>query len=258
MANRVRQRVVGYVRVSTAMQVESGLGLEDQAGRIRAYCEAAGLDLVEIIRDEGVSGGTPIADRPGGARVIESLGTKRRRQVDGVVALKLDRLFRDALDCLSTVRAWDAMGVALHVLDLGGCAIDTRSAVGRMMVLVLGGMAELERGLAGERTAAAMAELRRQGRYTGGRPPYGWRLDDQGDLAPDEAERQTQGVALGLQRDGLSLRRIGVALAGSGRLPRAGGAWAASQVRCLLRAAAGVQADPRVYSAGLLGVEAGP
>ncbi|RJP41937.1 MAG: hypothetical protein C4547_01170 [Phycisphaerales bacterium] len=41
--------------------------------------------------------------------------------------LKLDRMFRNGSDCLATVEARDMLGVALHVVDLGGNAIDTTS-----------------------------------------------------------------------------------------------------------------------------------
>ena len=71
--------------------------------------------------------------------------------------LKLDRMFRNAGDCLATVEAWDRAGVALHVVDLGGNAIDTTSAAGRFMLVVLAGAAEMERNLIRERTKAALA-----------------------------------------------------------------------------------------------------
>jgi hypothetical protein len=59
---------------------------------------------VEIIVDEGVSGGKELASRPGGCRVVELAG---KCKVQAVIACKLDRLFRDAADCLNTTKAWD-------------------------------------------------------------------------------------------------------------------------------------------------------
>jgi DNA invertase Pin-like site-specific DNA recombinase len=56
-------KVVGYVRVSTAEQNENGYGLEAQEGAIRAECDRRGWTLLEVIRDEGVSGKS--LDRPG-------------------------------------------------------------------------------------------------------------------------------------------------------------------------------------------------
>ncbi len=54
---------IGYVRVSTEEQARAGISLDAQTERIRAYCAMSGLDLVEIIRDEGVSGAKPIGKR---------------------------------------------------------------------------------------------------------------------------------------------------------------------------------------------------
>src|SRR6185503_17228703 len=84
---------VGYVRVSTEEQVAGGVSLAAQEERIRAYCVVAALDLVKLVREEGVSGAKPIGDRPAGADLLNLIGPNRARHV---IALKLDRLFRDA------------------------------------------------------------------------------------------------------------------------------------------------------------------
>ena len=48
-------KVIGYIRVSTASQAESGLGLADQESKIRDYCKVYDLDLVDLIVDAGAS-----------------------------------------------------------------------------------------------------------------------------------------------------------------------------------------------------------
>ena len=117
-------KAIGYTRCSTNEQADSGLGLEAQAGRIRAYCTMRGSELLDVITDAGVSGGKPLASRDGGQRLLTAI---RERKADAVVMLKLDRMFRNAGDCLTTVEKWEKAGVALHVVDLGGNAIDTTS-----------------------------------------------------------------------------------------------------------------------------------
>ena len=92
-------RAIGYIRCSTHEQVDSGLGLDVQAERIRAYATLKGLDI-DIITDAGVSGGKPLAKREGGQRLLAAI---RERKADAVVFLKLDRGFRNAGDCLATV-----------------------------------------------------------------------------------------------------------------------------------------------------------
>ena len=102
------ETAIGYIRVSTSDQVDNGVSLEAQRERIGAYALAQGLKLVEIVADEGVSGAKPLAERAAGARLVEVVDrpTVRRRApaVRHVIALKLDRLFRDAVDALETTR----------------------------------------------------------------------------------------------------------------------------------------------------------
>ena len=81
--------------------------------------------------------------------------------------MKLDRGFRNAGDCLATVERWERSGIALHVVDLGGNAIDTTSAAGRFMLVVLAGAAEMERNLTRERTRSALAGKRANGQRIG-------------------------------------------------------------------------------------------
>ena len=179
-------KAIGYTRCSTNEQADSGLGLDAQSDRIKAYCVMRGIDLADIITDAGVSGGKPLATRDGGLRLLTDLKDKR---ADAVVMLKLDRMFRNAGDCLTTVERWEKTGVALHVVDMGGNAIDTTSAAGRFMLVVLAGAAEMERNLTRERTRSAMAVKRSNGQRIG-TVPYGYDLaGDSATLVPNEAEQ---------------------------------------------------------------------
>ena len=179
-------KAIGYIRCSTQEQADSGLGLEAQAQRIRAYAALKGLDL-DIITDAGESGGKPLSTRQGGQRLLDAI---RKRKAEAVVLLKLDRGFRNATDCLSTVEQWDKAGIALHVIDLGGNAIDTTSAAGRFMLVVLAGAAEMERNLTRERTRSAMAVKKSNGQRISGRIPYGFNLADDGRTLVENPDEQ--------------------------------------------------------------------
>jgi len=179
-------KAIAYTRCSTQEQSDSGLGLDAQVERIRGYCAMRKLGLLDIVTDPGVSGGKPLAEREGGRRLLEAV---KRRRADAVVMLKLDRMFRNATDCLATVEQWEKAGVALHVVDLGGNAIDTTSAAGRFMLVVLAGAAEMERNLVRERTKSALAVKRSNGQRIG-TVPYGSDLAPDGStLTPNEAEQ---------------------------------------------------------------------
>ncbi len=198
-------RAIAYTRCSTQEQSDSGLGLDVQSERIRAYCTMRGIGLDDIITDAGVSGGKPLASRDGGRRLLEAI---RKRRASAVVMLKLDRMFRNASDCLATVERWEKAGVALHVVDLGGNAIDTTSAAGRFMLVVLAGAAEMERNLVRERTKSALAVKRSNGERVGS-IPYGFDLDPDGTtLVPNEAEQAVIRDIQAMRGQGMVLAKI--------------------------------------------------
>jgi DNA invertase Pin-like site-specific DNA recombinase len=202
-------RAIAYTRCSTQEQADSGLGLESQAERIQAHCRMRGLTLMETITDAGVSGGKPLAQRDGGQRLLEALKSYRAA---AVVMLKLDRMFRNAGDCLTTVERWEKAGIALHVVDLGGNAIDTTSAAGRFMLVVLAGAAEMERNLTRERTRSAMAVKRANGQRIG-RIPYGFDLAaDSMTLVPNEFEQAVIRNIRAMRSAGRTLEQIADAL----------------------------------------------
>lgn len=206
-------KAIGYTRCSTNEQADSGLGLEAQAERIRAYCTMRGSELLDLITDAGVSGGKPLASRDGGQRLLTAI---RERKADAVVMLKLDRMFRNAGDCLTTVEKWEKAGVALHVVDLGGNAIDTTSAAGRFMLVVLAGAAEMERNLTRERTRSAMAVKRANGQRIGS-VPYGYDLSDDGaTLLPNGAEQAVIANIRAWRSHGWTLERIAAVLTEQG------------------------------------------
>jgi DNA invertase Pin-like site-specific DNA recombinase len=218
---------VAYVRVSTEEQANEGVSLAAQEARIRSYCAMRGLDLVEVIIDAGVSGGKHLASRDGGERVLELV---RGKKVAAVVSLKLDRLFRNAADCLNTVETWDRAGVSLHLVDMGGQAIDTSGAMGRFFLTLMAGVAELERNQIRERTSAAMRHMAERGLYTGGEAPMGNRLQEDGTLVEVEEEREALTLARRLHGEGMSLRAVSAELAEQGHVNRRGRPFHAQQV----------------------------
>jgi DNA invertase Pin-like site-specific DNA recombinase len=210
-----------YVRVSTDEQATTGHSLEAQEAACRAYCALRGFTVSAVVVDAGVSGGTPLASRPGGAQALTEL--TRRNGPRHVVCVKLDRAFRSAADCLQVTGEWDRRGVSLHLTDLGGQAVDTSSAMGRFMLTVLAGAAELEKNLIGERTSSAMQSMKAQGLYTGGRVRYGYAVAADGvTLTECPTEQATIAEARALSARGLSQRAIAAELAERGMLTRNG------------------------------------
>ncbi len=230
-----RPRAVCYVRVSTEEQAEEGVSLAAQEAAVRAYCAMRGLDVAEVVIDAGVSAGKALSTRNGGGRVLAMVN---RGDVSAVVAYKLDRLFRDCADCLTVTREWDRAEVALHLIDLGGQAIDTSTAMGRFFLTVMAGAAEMERNLIRERTAAAMAHMRANGERVG-EVPYGFRLASDGvHLEAEPNEQRMIELVRGYRAEGLSIRGIAERL-NVEAAPARGGRWHPTSVaRMLTRMAA--------------------
>lgn len=229
MAKGFSNKAALYIRVSTTEQAELGCSLDAQMERLTAYCKMAGLEVVEIIREEGVSGTKALASRPGGARLLELIKAKK---VQHVIALKLDRLFRNASDALNTTESWDKAGISLHFVDMGGMAVDTSSAMGRMMLTMLAGFAQFERDLCAERTKSALKHKKSK-REVYSPVPLGFAQQGK-QLIIDAAEQITIQTIKSLRAAGKSLRAIAAELTQMGMRTKKGGGWYASTIKAIL------------------------
>ena len=224
-----------YLRVSTTEQATEGISLDVQEDRLRAYCIMRDLDIVQVITDAGVSAGKPLDTRPGGQQLLDTI---RRKQADAVVAYKLDRLFRDCADCLTTTKTWDKKGVALHLVDLGGQTLDTSSPMGRFFLTVMAGAAELERNLVSERTRVTMQYKAKKGEYCGGEAPIGRQIADNGIHIEDhDDEQELVDLIHQYRTEGLSIRAVADRLNAEGRKAR-GKKWHHTSVARVLKRAA--------------------
>tara|TARA_X000001036_G_C20562174_1_gene758939 strand:+ start:52 stop:981 length:930 start_codon:yes stop_codon:yes gene_type:complete len=172
-----KSRAVAYARVSSKRQAEEGVSLDAQIERLLAYADFRGLDLdpEDIYVDDGISAAIHLWSRPAGRRMRETIYHER---VGHVLALKMDRLFRDVQDCLGSVDELRGIGVDIHILDQNGGTLDTSTPIGRFFLTTIASLAELERGQISERTKVAMKHLKDNAKvFTG--PIFGW--DRQGD-----------------------------------------------------------------------------
>jgi DNA invertase Pin-like site-specific DNA recombinase len=195
------------------------VSLEDQLARIEEYASAQGWRLVDVLTDDGVSGGRRVrlerlADR------VKATGARF------VVVYHLDRFARDVAGLLDSLRAFARRGVELHVVGRG--RIETESASGFLITGVEGLMAEHYRRLIGEKTRDALARLRTKGHRVSRFAPYGQRVAAGGRLIPDAHEKTVLGEIAALSGSGLSLRAISRTLADRGVLARNGRPFAPS------------------------------
>lgn len=141
--------LIGYARTSTLEQVA---GLEAQ----RASLRAIGCDRLWEEQASSV-----------GHREALSGALEYCRDGDVLVVTKLDRLARSVRHLGELVEQLDAKAVGLRILDLG---LDTTTATGKLMLSVLGSVAQFEREMMLERQRQGIAKVKAEGRYKGRHP----------------------------------------------------------------------------------------
>ncbi len=174
--------LVGYGRTSTA---EQEAGLEAQERDLRA----AGCEKV-------------FAER------VSSVGTRQQleaalgyvREGDTLVVCKPDRLARSVGDLLAIVARLEARKVSLRVLSMGGSQVDTATPTGRLMLTMLGAVAEFERALMLERQREGIAKAKTEGRYKGRKPTARAKAEEVRRLAEQKVSPTEIAKRLGIGR----------------------------------------------------------
>lgn len=149
-------KVATYSRVSTS---HHGQNPEVQVHELRRYCEARSWTIAHEIVDHGFSGGTD--SRPG---LKQLLSLVRERQVDVVVVVKMDRLFRSLKHLVTTLEEWQSINIQFVATKDN---IDYTTPAGRLLAQILGSLAEFEKSLLIERTMLGLEHARRQGKKLG-------------------------------------------------------------------------------------------
>jgi putative DNA-invertase from lambdoid prophage Rac len=199
----------GYARVSTLRQASEGESLDVQRRQIEGYAHMHGLTLDGIVVEEGVSGSVPVAERLKGGPLFARLV-----KGDVVIAPKLDRLFRSALDALTVVEDLRKRGVGLHLLDLGGDI--SGNGLSKLFLTIAAAFAEAERDRIRERIGQVKADQKARGRYLGGKVPFGFKRGHDGELVADEAEQDAIREIVALRAQGRPLRAIAEAVRAKG------------------------------------------
>lgn len=156
MPTPLQNRALGYMRLSVEEAKTKSISFKVQDTRIQNYCANNSenpLDLIETLKDDGISGGIPLNERPEGAHLLELLISAK---INHVVAYRLDRLFRNTSDALQVINAWNKAEIFLHLTDQGGTSIDTKSATGKFFFTLLASVGELEKNVIGERVKTAL------------------------------------------------------------------------------------------------------
>ncbi len=141
--------IVGYARTST---VDQSAGFEAQLKELAAAgCEKTYQEQVSSVV----------------ARKQLEAALEYVREGDIFVVAKLDRLARSVPDLMTILQALERKRVGVRILNLG---MDTQTPTGKLMLTVLGAIAQFEREMMLERQREGIAKAKSEGRYKGRKP----------------------------------------------------------------------------------------
>ncbi len=197
----IQKQAIGYIRVSTVQQAEEGLSIEAQENKIRSWCEFNNYDLVNVYKDEGISGFT-IDKRDNLKKALSSL-----KRGMALVAYSLSRVSRNTVDALSIINQINKIGADFVSITEN---IETTTATGRMHLSMLASFSQYERDIASERTKFVKQMRTKRQEYNGGWLPYGFRREDEESVKLVEFKPELEIVKLikELREKGLSYYKI--------------------------------------------------
>ena len=161
------RKVVGYIRVSTIMQVQDGFSLEAQESKIETETNKMNGFLKGIFIDKGISGGS-MKER----KALEEMMNKIEKG-DWIIVNSVSRLARKTKDLLTIVEFIEKKGCHLLIIDLN---LDITSPSGKLILTLMGSQAQFEREITSERVKGVMQHLKKTGSLRT-KPPFGMKMN---------------------------------------------------------------------------------
>ena len=214
------KNAMGYARVSTEEQGDSGVSLDNQTAKIHKYASREKMYLTEVVAE--VKSGGEFSGRVALQAVLNAV---EKGEIQAVIVNDISRLSRDMLTLLALERAFDDSGVELHTVD---GIVQTSSPNGFMSFAMQAFMGEMERRQIKYRTKQAMAHKKKNGEVVGS-IPYGFKREGVM-LAPEPEEQETIARVTSAYNRGLTLSEITTDLNKGSRKTRNGNPWTAKQV----------------------------
>jgi len=222
--------VAVYIRVSTEEQAKEGFSLGAQEQTLRSYCEALDLEIYEVYIDDGFSGRN--TRRPAYRRMMADID-----HWDSILVLKMDRIHRNTknfIEMMDLLNKKDKNFISQQE------KLDTKTAMGRFVMQMIQGIAQLESEQIGERTKDGMREKAEsldksddEKRTMGFTPPFGYRLHE-GKLIDDPDEQFIVRTIFDLYLTGETLDSICYSLNNQGYLTRKENPWNKFNMRNVL------------------------
>jgi len=219
--------VVAYIRVSTD---EQKLGPLAQRDAIERWAAEHGAIVDVWHEDHGVSSAVPAHKRPALMSAVTALGKGAV-----LIVAKRDRLFRNSFESQLIEREIAKRGA--RIVSTAGEGTENDDPTNVFIRGMFDLMSELEVARIRQRTREALAAKRARGEKTGGRLPYGFKLDTDGKTLVRSEEGVGLDLMLELRAGGMSIRKIAAELNARGVKPR-GAKWHSTTVARILKRAA--------------------
>lgn len=222
-----RSRVAIYIRVSTNHQIDKD-SLPLQREELINYAKyVLNIEDYEVFEDAGFSAKN--TDRPGYQNMMKLV---RTGVFSHILVWKLDRISRNLLDFAAMYDELKRLGVTFISKNE---QFDTSTAMGEAMLKIILVFAELERKMTSERVTATMLSRAANGKWNGGRIPYGYSYDFEERIFSICAEEQKVALLMcDLYESSNSLLFVSRKLNEMGYRSRAGNLWSPVQVHKIL------------------------
>mgnify|MGYP001568634296 CR=1 FL=1 len=227
--------ILAYARCSSKDQ-KDGTSLGEQERRLRAFATARGAESFDFVlyTDPDISGSTPLKNRPAGGKLLADAS-----KGDFIVALKIDRMFRNVLDALTVAKELKDKKIDLAFGDFMGAEPVTGDGLAQCFFTVATAFAQLERDKINERTEDGRRAKKAAQGCIGG-VPYGFKKIGHGrDSILEPLDKEQQVIKLARELSG-NMTPWGVSrqLNERGIRTRTGNAWQTVQVQRLLNSGA--------------------
>ena len=189
-----------YGRCSADENFEKGSSIETQLSKATAYGVIKNLTINKEIT-ESISGTVKFANRPMGLEIMNDL-----KRGDHIICSALDRFSRNTLDLLQVIEKFKRLKVSLHFTEFG--EVTGSDAMGSVFVKLLSVFAEFYSKQCSEKQKATKDRLKSQGKFFGGKKPFGYDVDQNNYLVPCEKEQQVIRDMQLMRKKGTSYQKV--------------------------------------------------
>lgn len=223
-------KIIGYIRVSTDQQSESGLGLEAQKKALEDYTYKRGQSIAAFYQDEGISGSLSLEKRPG---ILNAISTLEKGDILAIA--KRDRLGRDPFIVAMIESAIARKGA--QIISAAGEGTDNDDPSSILTRRMIDAFAEYERLIIKARTKAALRVKKERGERVG-HIPFGYQLSKDGiHLDKNDQEQYNLKQINILRNKGFSIREIALEMNKNQMLNRGQSKWNHASIFRILKSA---------------------